>query len=410
MYSDRADAPPTQRPATTPDQGGGPPRVLHFCWTNCFTLTLVDGQYVRVDGVDETWTIERFAPGAFVLHRHDAPAVWNGFSSDVTYAGVVSNDQLVNVTIGGRPVPDIRVAWGRSLDTLPGSNAERDQRGQAHVEAPAEIQDASRDDSGTADGTRASVAPPPLPNEEQPPVAQDGYLWTPGYWAWSSGGYYWIPGVWVQPPRVGVLWTPGYWAFAGAVYAFHAGYWGPHVGFYGGINYGYGYSGVGYAGGRWVGTSFAYNQAINNVNGVVVHNTYAEQPVSPVAASRASFNGGPGGIVAVPTAQEKAAAAEPHIAATQQQRQFVQRVAGQPTTMALAVAPRPPVPVAQARVTSKLAPVAHVRAMAPARVATQPAVVRATAVDAPRAQATPRQPIMPKTTHLASTATRKQER
>ena len=26
----------------------------------------------------------------------------------------------------------------------------------------------------------------------------------------------------------------------------NAGYWGPHVGFYGGINYGYGYGGVGY--------------------------------------------------------------------------------------------------------------------------------------------------------------------
>ena len=25
----------------------------------------------------------------------------------------------------------------------------------------------------------------------------------------------------------------------------HAGYWGPHVGFYGGVNYGYGYGGVG---------------------------------------------------------------------------------------------------------------------------------------------------------------------
>ena len=58
-----------------------------------------------------------------------------------------------------------------------------------------------------------------------------------------------------SPPRAGVLWTPGYWGFAGGVYAWHAGYWGPHVGFYGGINYGFGYGGVGFVGGEWRGES-----------------------------------------------------------------------------------------------------------------------------------------------------------
>src|SRR6185437_9855081 len=92
---------------------------------------------------------------------------------------------------------------------------------------------------------QASEAPPPLPDYAQPPCPQDGYIWTPGYWGWGGGGYYWVPGTWVQPPSVGVLWTPGYWAFGGGVYAFHAGYWGPQVGFYGGVNYGYGYGGRG---------------------------------------------------------------------------------------------------------------------------------------------------------------------
>src|SRR6516162_11244676 len=88
---------------------------------------------------------------------------------------------------------------------------------------------------------QANEPPPPLPVYEQPPCPVEGYIWTPGYWAWGIGGYYWVPGTWVAPPRVGLLWTPGYWAFAGGVYAFHAGYWGPHVGFYGGVNYGFGY-------------------------------------------------------------------------------------------------------------------------------------------------------------------------
>ena len=33
-------------------------------------------------------------------------------------------------------------------------------------------------------------------------------------------------------------------------FVFYDGYWGPHVGFYGGINYGFGYFGLGFEGGR----------------------------------------------------------------------------------------------------------------------------------------------------------------
>src|SRR5580700_8995395 len=85
-----------------------------------------------------------------------------------------------------------------------------------------------------------NIAPPALQIYEQPPCPVDGYLWTPGYWAYGDAGYYWIPGVWVAPPQVGLLWTPGYWGWREGVYSFHAGYWGPHIGFYGGVNYGFG--------------------------------------------------------------------------------------------------------------------------------------------------------------------------
>ncbi|HEY6387616.1 MAG TPA: hypothetical protein VIX91_18220 [Candidatus Acidoferrum sp.] len=50
-------------------------------------------------------------------------------------------------------------------------------------------------------------------------------------------------------PEIGYLWTPGYWGWSDNGYLFHHGYWGTQVGFYGGINYGYG--GHGYDGGRW---------------------------------------------------------------------------------------------------------------------------------------------------------------
>jgi len=170
----------------------------------------------------------------------------------------------------------------------------------------------------------AGIAPPALPVYTQPPCPADGYLWTPGYWAYDDvDGYYWVPGVWVRPPMVGYLWTPSYWGYAGGVYGWHPGYWGPHIGFYGGVNYGYGYGGSGFGGGRWEGGAFRYNTAVMNVNTTVVHNTYIDRTVvvnnTTVVNNRTSFNGGPGGISARPTAQEEAAVRERHVAPTQEQ-------------------------------------------------------------------------------------------
>jgi hypothetical protein len=154
-----------------------------------------------------------------------------------------------------------------------------------------------------------NFAPPVLPVIEQPPCPVEGYIWTPGYWAWGTGDYYLVPGAWVAPPTVGLLWTPPWWGWNNGVYAFNAGYWGPTVGFYGGINYGYGYSGSGYWGGRWEGNAFRYNTAVTRVNTTVIHNTYVDRTVvnKQVNRSHTSFNG-PKGVKAEPTAEQKAAA------------------------------------------------------------------------------------------------------
>ena len=93
--------------------------------------------------------------------------------------------------------------------------------------------------ASVAVGISVNFAPPALPVYVQPEIPAPGYIWTPGFWAWGPGGYYWVPGTWVLPPAVGFLWTPGYWGWGGGAYFWHAGYWGPHVGFYGGINYGW---------------------------------------------------------------------------------------------------------------------------------------------------------------------------
>jgi hypothetical protein len=169
------------------------------------------------------------------------------------------------------------------------------------------------------------IAPPALPVYVQPVCPGDGYLWNPGYWAYGPEGYYWVPGVWVQPPQVGVLWTPGYWGWGGSAFIWHAGYWGPHVGFYGGINYGFGYGGVGFWGGRWEGGHFAYNTAVMNVNRTVIHNTYVDNVhVNVNVGVHTAFNGGAGGIQARPSAQEQQWSHEAHIAPTAEQQQHVQ--------------------------------------------------------------------------------------
>jgi hypothetical protein len=173
----------------------------------------------------------------------------------------------------------------------------------------------------------ADQAPPALPDYDQPEAPDDNYLWTPGYWAYGDVGYYWVPGVWIVPPYYGALWTPGYWGWYGGRYRWHAGYWGPHIGFYGGINYGYGYIGTGYFGGYWRGNAFIYNRAVTNVgvhvsvtnvyNRTVVYNhvTYGARPTI-----RTSYNGGRGGIAVAPRPAEMAAMHESHTAALPGQR------------------------------------------------------------------------------------------
>jgi len=170
------------------------------------------------------------------------------------------------------------------------------------------------------------VPPPPLPYYEQPPLPADGYIWAPGYWAWDPAAvdYYWVPGTWVEPPQPELLWTPAWWGFLDGRYGFHPGYWDREVGFYGGVDYGYGYTGEGYYGGRWDHGAFFYNRTVNNVANVRITNVYNQPVESRPNASRASFNGGNGGVQARPTPQQEAIARQRHVEATPVQRQHAE--------------------------------------------------------------------------------------
>ncbi|MGO8787480.1 MAG: YXWGXW repeat-containing protein [Terriglobia bacterium] len=171
-------------------------------------------------------------------------------------------------------------------------------------------------------GISVRIGPPPLPVYAQPVCPGPGYMWTPGYWAYDpDNGYFWVPGTWVMAPAPAMFWTPGYWGWGGSAFFWHAGYWGPHIGFYGGVNYGFGYNGRGFEGGEWRGGSFFYNRSVTNVNVTNVTNVYSRTVVNNYSVNRVSYNGGAGGLSARATPGELAAEHDHHVEATSIQRQ-----------------------------------------------------------------------------------------
>jgi hypothetical protein len=157
-----------------------------------------------------------------------------------------------------------------------------------------------------ANPEQVTTAPPPLPSYRQPAIPESGYLWVPGFWAW--------------PPQSGLLWTPPYWSQVDGGYAYHAGYWATEVGFYGGINYGFGYTGSGYVGGRWNNGSFTYNSAVNNLGSLDNISAYDQAVEIEDDASHVSYNGGERGTSARPTQQQEKLANGEHIGPTREQR------------------------------------------------------------------------------------------
>src|SRR5271167_1824566 len=192
-------------------------------------------------------------------------------------------------------------------------------------------------------GISVNFGPPALPIYEQPICPAEGYLWIPGYWAYDyDAGYYWVPGTWVIAPQVGFLWTPGYWGWGGNAFFFHEGYWGPQVGYYGGINYGYGYGGHGYEGGRWENNHFYYNTSVNRINNENIHNTYNTR-VENNSGNRVSYNGGNGGINERPSAQEETYDRERHTGPVAAQNQHMQQARSNPELRASANQGKPPI-------------------------------------------------------------------
>ena len=193
-------------------------------------------------------------------------------------------------------------------------------------------------------GITVAFGPPALPVYDQPICPGDGYLWVPGYWAYDDDdGYYWVPGTWVEAPEPGYLWTPGWWGWENGGFLFHEGYWGAEVGFYGGIDYGFGYFGDGFVGGRWDNGHFFYNRAVLNIDVTNIHNVYNTRVEHTETVNRVSYNGGEGGVTARPTAHDQQIEAQRHIPPVAAQTQHVQAARSNPQMRAESNKGKPPV-------------------------------------------------------------------
>ncbi len=118
---------------------------------------------------------------------------------------------------------------------------------------------------------------------------------------------------------------------------------GRHVGFYGGINYGFGYFGAGFVGGRWDGGHFFYNRSVANVNVTNIHNVYNTTVINNTTINRVSYNGGNGGINARPTAEEEAAGRERHVGPVAAQTEHVNAARSNPQLRADMNHGKPPI-------------------------------------------------------------------
>jgi hypothetical protein len=144
------------------------------------------------------------------------------------------------------------------------------------------------------------------------------------------------------------LWTPPYWGFNRGVYALFPGHWGTHIGFYGGINYGFGYTGLGYHGGYWNAGRFDYNRTVNNINTTVIHNVYTYNIVNrTTVVNRVSYNGGPGGIAVRPRPAELAVLHEPRAPRMATQIQHVEAARVDHTQFVAVNHGRPATPVVE---------------------------------------------------------------
>lgn len=74
------------------------------------------------------------------------------------------------------------------------------------------------------------VIAPPAPQYEAAPAIAPGYVWAPGYWAWSGDRHIWVRGRTIVQ-RVGYRWEPDRWDQRNGAYFRHPGRWERDAGY-----------------------------------------------------------------------------------------------------------------------------------------------------------------------------------
>jgi hypothetical protein len=107
------------------------PNVMHFCAAHCLTFTLENGQYTNYtnlpgqSGEKRVFAVENFTRESVIIHRTD----YGSYPLTALYAGRMSSD---GNSISG---DGWKIVWGAALNTLPGSDEERD-RGKPQPSQP----------------------------------------------------------------------------------------------------------------------------------------------------------------------------------------------------------------------------------------------------------------------------------
>jgi hypothetical protein len=100
---------------------------------------------------------------------------------------------------------------------------------QAYDESEAELQAYRQeyDPNGYAPmPIETDYGPPPLEDEDVPPIPFLGAVWVPGYWNWS-GGWGWQSGRWHAPPHAGLFWNAPYYEKREHSVLYVGGHWRP---------------------------------------------------------------------------------------------------------------------------------------------------------------------------------------
>ena len=170
-------------------------------------------------------------------------------------------------------------------------------------------------------GISAEEAPPPLPEYDQPPIPAPGYIWTPGYWAGTTSI---IIGCRVAGGAAGGghLLDASLLGLLQRSLLFIGGYWGSASVSTGASTMAMVMAAVASRAARWDHGAFYYNRAVTNLRGATITNVY-EKNVVISNRDWVSYNGGRGGLTLRPTAEEEAAAREPHRLLMQWQTQHV---------------------------------------------------------------------------------------